>query len=426
MNEIPRALRNRNGSTLIVVMGLTLLGTLAASSVMFSIGSRIRQASKQVDLEQAFYLAAAGAERAASRVAAGNDTSTTLTASLGNGGFVTDIDCQPGAGGEVQIDVTSVGTVDGVSRTITMHGLRRVSWARYSLWYDSEAVTLNMFPGERFDGRVYSRPQLRFEDDGLSGGLPQVRFTDKVWSVQSSIWKASSAVNPVFEQGLNLNAPRESMASVDFSALLATAKAGGLVLEGPTTISINNTTMTITNSRKGWTNQAQPIPANGVVYVKTATSGTSPTGDLTVSAPNGLGGRLTMVSDNDIKITNHLVYKNNPTNNPSSTDALGLIAKRNMAVQTTAPKNLQIYAHIICQTGGFGVVNYTTRTGCGTLTLFGGLVNNVRNAVNQNGGGASGGTGYTKNYIFDKRFSKNPPPSYPVLTDELEWTAWEG
>ena len=421
MNETPMARNTRSGATLIVVMGLTLLGTLAASSVAFSVGSRVRQTHSQVDLEQAFYLAAAGTERAASRVAGGNETSGTLTGTLGNGSFSAEIECQPGAG-ETVITVTSRGTVKGISRVVILRGLRRVSWARYALWYDSEPMKLWIAPGERFDGRVYSKPQLHFHNKDLAT-KGQVVFTDKVWTVPDTIEKASSSVNPVFEQGLVTGADVESMASVNFSDLLTkTTQGGGLVLEGESTIAINNKTLTITNSRKNWNKKAVTIPANGMVYVKTVTSGTAPrAGDIKVSAPNGLGSRLTLVADNDIKIVDHVRYKVNPKTTPSSTDALGLIAKRSVVVQTVAPDDLDIYAHIICQNGGFGVDQYDEGDSRGSLKVFGGIVNKVRNAV-----GIVGGAGYAKNYAFDTRFSKNPPPNYPVVIDELEWLEWEG
>jgi hypothetical protein len=280
-----------------------------------------------------------------------------------------------------------------------------------------------MFPGEKFGGRVYSRPQLHFSNTGFTGAN-HVTFEDKVWSAATTIELASTSVQPIFKQGISLGSTIETMASVNFTELLSAANTGGLVLEGATTIVIENSTLKITNARKTWTNYAVPIPANGTVYVKTSTSGTTTTrtGDLTVSGPTGLGGRLTLVADNDIKIVNHLIYKKNPQTDPTSTDALGLIAKRNVSVQTTAPNNLNVYAHVICQTGGFGVINYNTGSARGTLTVYGGLVNQVRNAVNTNGGA----TGYAKNYIYDARFAKNPPPNYPVLTDELEWSNWDG
>ena len=128
-----------------------------------------------------------------------------------------------------------------------------------------------------------------------------------------------------------------------------------------------------------------------------------------------------MVADNDINIVDHVRYKTNPETTPTSTDALGLVAKQDVVVATTAPNNVEIFAHMIAQTGGFGVANYSSGTTRGVLKVYGGIVNNVRNAV-----GIVGGAGYTKNYIFDTRLSKNPPPNYPKLLDELEWTEWDG
>jgi hypothetical protein len=405
---------------MIVVMGMTLLGTLAAGSIISSVLSRLNQGDKQVCLEQAFYIASAGAERAATFVAAGNDTSTTLNGTLGAGSYVSAIVATPGAGGEYNIDVTSVGTVKGVSRTVTMQGLRRVSWARYALWYDSEAVTLWMGAGEHFGGRVYAKPQLRFNNKDLAT-KGQTHFSDQTWSGKSSIVK-DPGTDPIFEKGLTLNATLETMASVDFPSLLTAATSAGLVLEGPTTMELDGTTMKITNTRKGWANKVVAIPANGTVYVKTATSGAdTKTGDINVSGPLGLGSRLTLVSDHNINIVNHVRYKTNPQTDPTSTDALGLIAKHDVVVQSAAPSNLDIYAHIICQTGGFGVLNYTTGSPKGNLNVYGGIVNFIRNPVGQ-----IGVSGYSKNYIFDVRFTTTPPPNYPTVTDELEWTGWDG
>ena len=153
---------------MIVVMGMTLLGTLAAGSIISSVLSRLNQGDKQVCLEQDFYIASAGAERAATFVVAGNNTSTTLNGTLGAGSYVSAIVATPGSGGEYNIDVTSVDTVKVVSRTVAMQGMRRVSWARYALWYDSEAVTLWMGTGEHFSGRVYAKTQLRFNNKDLA------------------------------------------------------------------------------------------------------------------------------------------------------------------------------------------------------------------------------------------------------------------
>jgi hypothetical protein len=419
-------INTRNGATLVIVSGLMMLGVLMAGSVALSTGNRMGQVRQQFNIEAAFYLAEAGAERAVSRIAAGNETPGTLSGSLGRGSFVSHINVQS-SGGESQINITSTGTVQQVTRVVSMRGIRRVSWARYALWYQTESTSLWIAGGEKFRGPVYSTPQFRFHSYQVST-LGQTRFYHDASSVATSIQKENTSVNPIFDVGLSLGVPSENMSSIVLASLKTSAN---LVLDGASTIIISNQTLRITNLRRGWTNFSWSIPDEGVVYVQTVTSGDSATrtGDLSVSGPSGLHGRLTLVADRDILINNHITYAENPQTLPSSTDALGLIARRHVAVQASAPNDLNIYAHIICgvavpglvQEGGFGVANYNTGSYRGLLTVYGGIVNYCRNPVGQ-----VSGTGYTKNYTFDTRFSKTPPPCYPIKTDEFEWTEWDG
>ena len=425
---------NRNGATMVVVMGLTLLGTLAASSVMFGVGARVRQSYMQVYLEQAFYLAQAGAERVASYVADGNDSSTTLTGTRGAGSYRAVLSRGTSATGEIEYNVVSTGTVNNVSRGVVLHGLQHVSWARYALWYNSEAMTLWIAAGDSFKGRVYSTPYLRFNGTDIST-KGRAHFYDKASTAKSSIIYDSGAY-PIFDKGLVTSADLQSMGSIDFAVLKSEAAASGLVLTGNATIVLEGSTMKVTNIANGWTNHVMAIPDNGLVYAqkpytytktttdrygRTTTTTVTELGDITVSAPSGLSGRLSLVSDNNIYIANHVRYADDPRTDSNSTDALGLIANNNVSVQTSAPDNLDIFAHIICKNGGFGVADYDNGDLRGTLNVYGGIVNEKRNAV-----GVVGTSGYLKLYIFDVRFTRDPPPFYPTLTDELEWREWEG
>ena len=433
----------RNGTTLVVVMCLILVSAGMTASVVYSTGARSSMANRQVNMERAFFVAEGGAERAAAYVAAGNEDSIELSGSLGEGSYVANVISSGRIGGEIDIDIVSVGTVNGVSRTVTMHGVRRLSWARYALWYEKESTTLWIVPGEIFSGRVYSKPQLHFHDTGLAADKKnQVLFTDRVWTSAKTIEKKPKA-EPIFEKGIVMNAPIESMASVDFSTLLTKADTGTdrLVLEGETEIILSGSTIKITNARKGWTNKTVPRPSSGLIYAATKTvttqepiydkrgrlTGYSTTtktypGDITIRAPAGLTGRLTLVAENDITIQDHVRYTTEPQAHPESTDALGLIAQKSVEVGLDAPKNLNIYAHIICKEGSFGVKNYNSGSSRGTLFVYGGIVNQMRSGV----GTVGGGTGYSKSYWYDTRFAKNPPPCYPELPDEIEWTEWEG
>ena len=434
-NPIKPRVGDGGGSTLIVVMMMTLVSTVAISSVLFSVGARVQRVNKQVQLEQAFYLAEAGVERAAAFVGLGNEFDTTLTGSLNNGSYVAVVDCTRLSDGGVNVQVTSTGTVGSVSQVVAIHGLRRISWARYALWYDREALNLYFAPGDKLSGFVYSRPLMRFSSSGLST-YGKVHFYDRVWTAQSYI-QCDSGAYPILDYGIVTSAEVQSIASVDFADLKAQAVASsaGLVLNGNATIVLDGTTMKITNIPNGWTNRVVTIPENGIVYAKAysytkttydyrgraTTTTVNEAGDITVSGPTGLNGQLTLVSENDINIVGHILYASDPATNPNSDDKLGLIAQDNVVVQTAAPNNLQVYAHILCKNGGFGVYNYNTGSSRGTLKIYGGIANLIRNAV-----GTTSPTGYLKNYIFDSRLARNPPPFYPKVTDELEWDWWEG
>ncbi|MFA7173615.1 MAG: hypothetical protein WC340_09405 [Kiritimatiellia bacterium] len=425
MNIAVNKYDRRRGTVLLVVMGMMAIGTLAVGSILSSALGKMRLADKQLSMEQAFYIAQAGAERAATRLADGRTYgNSTLNGDFGAGSYVTEIEYTSLLGGEFDVEIVSTGTVKGQSRTITMHGVRRASWARYALWYErSDPSVLWITPGEKFAGPVYSKPQFNFHDKDLAS-KGQTEFMNRASSGAKTANYKTSKVKPIFHRGLALSAPTETMASVSFSALLTTAEQGGMVLYGPTTIDLDGNEMLITNTDAGWTNKRKPIPANGVLYVKTIPrSGRTAErkGDVEISAPQGLNGRLTIVAENDVEIMDHIKYASDPRYNPNSDDALGLIAHRSVVVETTAPNDVNIFAHMIAVNGGFGVKNHDQGKSRGMLNVYGGIVNKTRNAV-----GLVGSSGYDKYYIFDIRFTTDPPPNYPKLVDQLEWTEWEG
>lgn len=437
MNTKKNGINDCNGTTLVVVMLMTTLCTVAASSVLFSVGSKVSRGYKQVNMEQAFYVAEAGMERAAAWVAAPNDESKTFTGNFGDGSYVAKVTVQSLSAGEIGYEIASVGTVDGTSRTVTVRGLQRLSWARYALWYDQDPHNLYIGAGDTFSGRFYSRPQLRFTNSGINT-RGQAHFLDNVWTVATTISKQSGA-EPIFDKQLFMGVEAQVISTVDFNELQAHAlKPGGsgLLLTGDATIVMDGATMKITNGEREWTDEVVAIPTNAIVYVKggtytkktydkmgkvTSSKQVTEPGDITVSGPKGMKGQMTLVSDRDIKIVDHIKYKTDPMNNPDANDKLGLIAKRDTLIQKAAPNNVFVYAHIFCRDGGFGVYEYNKGSYRGTLTIYGGIANLIRNPV------ATGtSTGYTKDYIYDGRFAHSPPPYYPRLTDQLEWEGWEG
>lgn len=309
--------------------------------------------------------------------------------------------------------IFSTGRIGSAARAVILEGVQQQSWSRFALWYNKAPGAIWIREGEVFNGPVHANTEIYLDGNPIFNALV---------SSTASKWGSGSVTNKVqFNGGIWLGAPADTMASVVFSDLKSSAV---LVLTGATDVTMSGTNIFVTNSRKGWNKYRLDTPTNGLIYVETATSGTFTSRPGDISVAGNMDGRMTLVAENAIRITNHVTYAVHPTNN--SKNALGLIADKDVIVDKSAPKNLEIFAHIIaCNpnnssfTSGFYVENYDTRTGCGALNLYGGLVENNRGAV-----GTTAGRGYTKNYTYDTRFQAAPPPYYPSVLNIYQWDNW--
>ena len=142
-------------------------------------------------------------------------------------------------------------------------------------------------------------------------------------------------------------------------------------------------------------------------------------------------GPLTVVSEASMYVENNITYTHNPVTTPTTTDALGLISQDNIWVDTGAPNNLTIDAAMIAagtsgdgSAGSFGALNYSTRS-AGTLTIYGGIVQNQRGAVCTFNSNGQVQNGYAKNYSYDPRFLTKPPPDYPVISGKINFSQWQ-
>ena len=332
--------------------------------------------------------------------------------------------------GTENYEIHSIGTVNGIRRNVILNGVHQQSWAKYALWYNSGPGAIWIKSGEQFDGPVHANTDIYLKEDPVFNAL--ISSTSSSWGNGQNENSNTNMVH--FNAGYLLNAPMQSMASINFSNLVSYAD---MIVTGTTAIILSGTNMLISNSRGGWTSSVVALPSNGLIYVKNATNTPNLSKTGTVSVAGTLNGRLSIASDYDIQITNHITYANTNitlglTN--TSDDALGLIAKHDVIVMTNAPNNLNIYAHIIAEgsataglkDGSFYVQNYSDRANSGKLNVYGGIVQYYRGAVGT--AGVVGHTGYTngfiKNYTFDRRFTDNPPPQYPALTNEYQWTDW--
>jgi len=238
------------------------------------------------------------------------------------------------------------------------------------------------------------------------------------------------------------------------------AKGGqdGCPYTGPTRIVLNaDGTMTVTSPLTRATNpgcglitaagvatQTLALPKNKVVFVESSTEACTgrPTAfpldpiDLTsysckagdVFLQGTLAGRLTVAARNDITVTGSVLYKNGIGG--SSADVLGLIANGDVEVYhpvkcTNPPPagffcndftnidvgltNIELDAAILSVNHSFTVQNFDKGAKLGNLTVKGGIYQYFRGAVGTGGGT---GTGYAKDYRYDKRLKSLPPPSF--------------
>jgi hypothetical protein len=410
------------GYILLTVLILTSCASLLVFGMLNQSMSWMKIAARQEALEEALFVADGGCQLCLAYIMEGKPVPASITGSIGGGTYSAQITLRDGSAVQ-NYRLCSTGVVRGVRRVVTMDYVHSRSWAEYAMWYNQSGV-IYFQTGDRFRGKVHCNAPIYIQ----TGSSP---VFEQLLTSASDTW-GQGPEDAVFSNGFQLGVQAETVSSINFTNTASTQDClrlqANLVVTGATTVGMAGTNLYITNSKRSWNryNYGAITPSamtNGVVYI--ATSGSS-IGDLTLAGT--LDGRVTLVADGNINITNHIRYASNPTNTPSN-DALGLISRKDIIIKKNAPKNLEIYAHLIAEggltasanDGMFTVENYDTRltSACSNLNVYGGIVQNYRGPV-----GTTGGKGYLKNYMFDTRFVTNPPPHYPVVGDKYYCGGW--
>ncbi len=130
---------------------------------------------------------------------------------------------------------------------------------------------------------------------------------------------------------------------------------------------------------------------------------------------------ITVSSDSDITISNHIIYQNYTVGPPPSalpeSNLLGILTwNGNVRIGASAPNNLNIHGIIMASggTGIFTVDNYASGSPRGTVTLLGGAITGFYGPF----GTFSGSTpisGYGRNFVYDTRMlAGDTPPYFPI------------
>ena len=436
MNANNNIHRNHGGSTLLAVLGYLFLATGLVATILALSSTHRKISQRQVNMEQAMFVAEGGMERGARFMESNVIAIVTSASGATNGsgsidsGTYTYLITRTNSS---TYNIVCTGTVNNVSRTVSLQRIYQPTYAEFALWSQTNGA-IYFLNGEVFYGHVHADDKLYFD---VNGGGPvfhaPVTSSAGTYSVQGG-----SISGVTFDQGLTLNSYQGAMADVNFNnssianCLKDTATSGGLVLQGNTTITFNGGTLSIINTRAGWsTAHTYTPPPEGIIYIQNSNTGsTSTRAGMAYLTGGTVNGRLTIVTETNMYLQGNITYTSNPVSNPSSDDALGLISGADVWVDTIAPNNLTINAAIMAtgdfapnDTGSFGVINYNSGSPRGTLTIYGGIVQSLRGAVGQSSNG-NPLHGYTKYYSYDPRFIDNPPPYYPVISSQVKFSQW--
>ena len=413
--------RGRQGSGIIATMIFVAVSAAITGALLKAAVQQRTLSNRQVERERAIALAESGIEQAAQQISNTKGVISNPTTGSGtNDGYIYRYVIRKPSTWRFTVD--STGTVNTMKRYVKVGTLDIPTWAQYALWMN-ENGQIYFIGGENFYGPVHSNDKVWFAPtDGVGAN-----FYDKMTTATNEYGGTTNG--STFAKGLQLNANQDDMALVDFAELRSnTVLSGGIILTGTTTIVFTNNNMRITNSRKGWTNRNTSVSTSTLVYVQTATSGQSNTMVADVYLSGILNGRATIIAENDINIENNLVYKDDPRYTTSD-DALGLVAKDDVLITTTAPDDILIFAAMMAvgsvtnEDGSFHVIDHDLNSPRGALTVWGSIVQEVRGAVGQfNSGGPT--HGYYKNYGYDTRFQIDAPPYYPRLSTKVVFTGW--
>lgn len=445
---------NKDGFTLFSTIGYMVLSFTFAGVIMTASNEHVRSAANTVDREVASYLAEAAIEVAFARISTtdgyvhNSATNEVTSLHLGQGKMSMKASNQSMAEGIFDLRATS--TYNGVTKTILIDQVKLATFASYGMWMRDNGG-INYTVGDVMTGPVHSDRAIRFWSHATYGGPD---FWGEVTSVAGTHEGNIDYVN--FHKGYDFNKPQGDLSHISFDKLngygrndSGTYNIDALVLEGATSIEFVGDKMLVTNERKGWDEELVDVN-NGIhkgklIYIEDSESGDSSTKAGKLYLDGGeIDGRITLVTDNDIFINDHITYNNDPADDhldisqrdyvEMSDDSLGLISKDDVRITRAAPDNITIYGAIIAagvrgadNPGSFDVISYnsSSRGPRGTINFYGSLTQDVRGAVGTfNTSTGYGVSGFKKNYQFDERFTNEPPPFYPPSSQKLSFSSW--
>ncbi len=326
-----------------------------------------------------------------------------------------------------------VGSFAGMERRIRQR-IKMTSFAQYAYFTVDERTPSGgliwFITGDQLHGLVHSNATFR-----MAGGP---RFFDLVTSASDrmignpnySVYEPSGwpvgGNNPLFDDGFTLNVQPIPLPSQTLD-LKSLAQGGGIFLSPASTIELGK--RADGTSGQGWLRYRNTPPPASAPWTETLIS-TLANKIIYVNNPLLLSGRLdgelTIACNRDLYIVDDLTYWHSTAGvpDPGCTDLLGLVAEMNIFFKDDpATVNLKVDAVLMALDTSIQAENYSTRAPCGTLTIWGGLIQKYRGPVGRFNSSGTVINGYVKDYHYDERVTARTPPAFP-LTGIYQETAW--
>lgn len=437
---------NRSGEAgyaLVAVMILVLAMFIVGAGFFSLVGHEVRASQSSLDSQRAFWLAEGGNARALRYLTQLHSPPTSdffiyQDVPGPNGGTYT-VHCA--------VDTTAlwavrkafvlegVGRSSGVERRVRQW-VSMTSFSQYAMFTGAETINGNpiwYITGDRVEGRLHTNgtfyisgsPQFLNRVSSASDHMianPNTRVYDMAdWPVGRN--------TPNFAGGADLNAPEIPMPT-DLPDLREQGMFGGLYTGVSTDIELGVSGATAPVPAPGWLRYRDHSDPTGTWTSVRISSLSIPVFycNSTVYIKGTLDGELTVASNRDIRIEDDITYRDSDASGapqPGCDDLLGLVAERNIIIVDNAANrnDVIINAVLMAIDTSISVENYWSGPPRGTLTIWGGLIQEFRGPVGQFWNNTII-HGYQKDYHYDSRVTGRTPPSYP-LTGVYEKTRWE-
>jgi hypothetical protein len=400
-------------ASLILVMGFSIV----LSYISFNLNSFSTQAignmSSYYDATASHNLALAGANTGLAKFY--QDTSwvnSTMTQSFNspllNGGFTVRVNPV----GTDQLMLRSVSeyfsTGSGaIHDTVEVYFTRRKlnSFSMYA-WMTNFEGNVFWITGDTVWGRVHSNGNLHVN------GTPV--FMEKATASKGFDPKPGKGTNKaIFKNGYETGVA-EIPYPTNFNELITAANAGGRHYTGDIYVKLSPGSAS-SGDGKAYIRSSSSGPVIDSISLSDPTFNGALMGDQRVYVEGKLDGKLSILANTDLYVTDDVTYEQNPTAGTSD-DMLGLVAERDIIVANNAANNsnCQIQAAVFSRTGSFRAEDYNSRGVSGQLQLLGSIVQDTRGAVGQFAGSTLT-SGFSKRYRFDTRMADPAvrPPFFP-------------